>query len=252
MGGIRRAAAALALALAGLTAVAFGQPTLPDGEAETAAPARPAWGTTDRILCHVPVTDFLPVTTVIGFKISSNMGLYSDGAPSSFQAIPHVPSGALLTYLELDYCDTAAFADVGLFLSECSYLGSGCTLTKSLTSGDGLLECGIVTVDLTDLNYTMDNNARELVLTAYTAAGDASTQLRGAYIGYRLQISPAPASPTFGDVPTTHLYFRAIEALAASGVTGGCGNGNFCPNQNLTRGEMAAFLARALGLHFPN
>jgi hypothetical protein len=24
------------------------------------------------------------------------------------------------------------------------------------------------------------------------------------------------------------------------------------PNQNVARGEMAAFLARALGLHFPN
>jgi hypothetical protein len=58
--------------------------------------------------------------------------------------------------------------------------------------------------------------------------------------------------PTFGDVPTNYAYFRAIEALAASGITGGCGSGNFCPNQNVTRGEMAAFLARALGLHFRN
>jgi len=53
-------------------------------------------------------------------------------------------------------------------------------------------------------------------------------------------------------VPKNHPYFRAIEALASSGITGGCGAGNFCPNQNVTRGEMAAFLARALGLHFPN
>jgi hypothetical protein len=52
-------------------------------------------------------------------------------------------------------------------------------------------------------------------------------------------------------VPTNFLYFKAIEALAASGITGGCGSGNFCPNQNVTRGEMAAFLARALGLHWP-
>jgi hypothetical protein len=64
-------------------------------------------------------------------------------------------------------------------------------------------------------------------------------------------VSAAPAVATFGDVPTNFLYFRAIEALAASGITGGCGNGNFCPNQYVTRGEMSAFLALALGLRWP-
>jgi S-layer family protein len=52
------------------------------------------------------------------------------------------------------------------------------------------------------------------------------------------------------DVPTSHLYLRAIEALAASGITGGCGDGNFCPSQAVTRGELAKFLAVALGLHW--
>jgi hypothetical protein len=53
-------------------------------------------------------------------------------------------------------------------------------------------------------------------------------------------------------VPTSHLYFAVIEALAASGITSGCGPGLYCPNGNVTRGEMAAFLARAPGLHFAN
>jgi len=52
------------------------------------------------------------------------------------------------------------------------------------------------------------------------------------------------------DVPTTHRCFRAIEALAASGITTGCGSGNFCPNQNVTRGELAKFPANALGLYW--
>jgi hypothetical protein len=68
---------------------------------------------------------------------------------------------------------------------------------------------------------------------------------------WKRQISPAPATATFADVPTSYIYFRAIEALAASGITSGCGGGNFCPNGNVTRGELAAFLARALGLHWP-
>ena len=65
-------------------------------------------------------------------------------------------------------------------------------------------------------------------------------------------VSPAPSTATFGDVPTNHPFFQFIEALRASGITGGCGNGNYCPDTPLTRGQMAVFLAKALGLHWPN
>jgi hypothetical protein len=54
------------------------------------------------------------------------------------------------------------------------------------------------------------------------------------------------------DVPTNHLYFRFVEALADAGITAGCAPGTFCVNSPITRGEMAVFLAVALGLHFPN
>jgi hypothetical protein len=52
-------------------------------------------------------------------------------------------------------------------------------------------------------------------------------------------------------VPTSDPFFRAIEALAASGITSGCGGGNFCPNDVVTRAQLAKFLALALGLHWP-
>jgi S-layer homology domain len=69
--------------------------------------------------------------------------------------------------------------------------------------------------------------------------------------GHHLQVSPAPGAATFGDVPTGHPFFQFVEALAASGITAGCGNGNFCPDAPLTRGQMAVFLSKALGLHWP-
>ena len=73
----------------------------------------------------------------------------------------------------------------------------------------------------------------------------------GAKITWKRQVSPPPSAPTFGDVPETHPFSRFIEALAASGITGGCGDGsNYCPNAALTRGQMAVFLAKALGLHW--
>ena len=39
-----------------------------------------------------------------------------------------------------------------------------------------------------------------------------------------------------------------INRLAASGITGGCGPGRFCPSGTVTREQMASFLARALQL----
>jgi hypothetical protein len=63
-------------------------------------------------------------------------------------------------------------------------------------------------------------------------------------------VSTAPGSPTFNDVPTNHPFFQYIEALSKSGITGGCGAGNYCPDNPVTRGQMAVFLSKALGLSF--
>ena len=252
----RREWAALSLA----AAASFCIPATVGGQVQSSPPAqrgdlnRPAWGTKDRILTHVGFTEFIPSfsgETYNTFNLNFGVyGLYSTGTSGDYVATPHVPSGALLTYLELDYCDMAASDHVTLILRRCSYLGL-CTALGSLDSDSGSSGCSYVSADLTGQGFTMDNFSDELVLSANIGAS-AATTLLGASIGYQLQLSPAPATATFGDVPTTHPYFRAIEALAASGITGGCGNGNFCPNQNVTRGEMAVFLARALGLHFPN
>jgi hypothetical protein len=52
---------------------------------------------------------------------------------------------------------------------------------------------------------------------------------------------------TFADVPTSHPFYNEISKLSARGVTLGCGGGNFCPNSQVTREQMAAFIIRALG-----
>jgi len=65
-------------------------------------------------------------------------------------------------------------------------------------------------------------------------------------------VSPPPGTATFADVPTDHPFFQFIEAIYAAGITAGCGGGNFCPDQPITRKQEAAFLAKALGLHWPN
>ena len=80
---------------------------------------------------------------------------------------------------------------------------------------------------------------------------DGSVRLRSVEILFRRQIPVAPLSATFNDVAPADFGFQHIEALAASGITAGCGGGAFCPNGTLTRAQMAVFLAKALGLHWP-
>lgn len=52
---------------------------------------------------------------------------------------------------------------------------------------------------------------------------------------------------TFTDVAEGSQFYEDIYRIAARGVTLGCGAGIFCPDQNVTRGQMAAFIMRALG-----
>ena len=64
----------------------------------------------------------------------------------------------------------------------------------------------------------------------YLPPTDSTMRLGGAWLNYHLQVSPAPAVATFPvDVPTTHPFFRFIEALAAAGITAGTGPGDFRP-----------------------
>jgi hypothetical protein len=59
---------------------------------------------------------------------------------------------------------------------------------------------------------------------------------------------PVGTGAVFGDVPTGSFAVDWIEQLAAEGITSGCGGGNYCPNANVTRAEMAVFLVRAFNL----
>ena len=59
-----------------------------------------------------------------------------------------------------------------------------------------------------------------------------------------------PPGGTFND-DDGNVHEGYIEAIADEGITSGCNpprNDRYCPDRHVTRGEMAAFLVRALGL----
>ena len=59
---------------------------------------------------------------------------------------------------------------------------------------------------------------------------------------------PPPCAGIFADVACPSLFADWIEDLAARGITGGCGGGNYCPQNVTTRGQMAVFLSKTFNL----
>jgi hypothetical protein len=59
---------------------------------------------------------------------------------------------------------------------------------------------------------------------------------------------PVGVSTGFFDVPITHWAAPWIKQLAAEGITSGCGGGNYCPFQPVTRAQMAVFIVRTFDL----
>jgi len=59
---------------------------------------------------------------------------------------------------------------------------------------------------------------------------------------------PPACTGVFTDVTCPSLFADWIEQLAAEGITGGCGGGNYCPNNPNTRAQMAVFLTKTFHL----
>jgi len=57
---------------------------------------------------------------------------------------------------------------------------------------------------------------------------------------------PACGTPVFNDVPASSPFCKWIEELVRRGVVTGCGGGNYCPTDAVTREQMAVFVLRTL------
>ena len=162
----------------------------------------------------------------------------------------HVPSGASLQYLRIYYYGTAGSGAIsgGLYKTQ----GGTNTLIigaspAATTSSATMQEFGPFAEEV---NNAPSSGYAYHFLAIMNKAGAAVNGIHKVYVYYKLQVSPAPGTATFSDVPVGYWARQYIEALAASGITGGCGAGVFCPGNNVTRAEMAVFLAKALGLAY--
>ncbi|MBK9089921.1 MAG: S-layer homology domain-containing protein [Holophagales bacterium] len=130
---------------------------------------------------------------------------------------------------------------------------TGATATSVPVSYSSTGSAGITATNVALAPFETINNLPDgITMTQYYLAADVAsdTSFAGCYLWWTRQVTPAPAAATFSDVPTDHWAFRFVEALGASGITAGCGGGAFCPDNPVTRAQMAVFLASALGLNY--
>jgi hypothetical protein len=171
----------------------------------------------------------------------------------SFMAPVMLPAGAVIEAMQLEACDTSAAPgeQVVAGLYRLVQLETA-VVTLAAASTGAAPGCGFFTGFVTP-PHTVNNDDGTYVVEVTMSSGALTNRFQAVRVVYRLQVSPAPGTATFpNDVPTSHPFFRFVEALAAAGITGGCSAGSYCPDSPVTRGQMAVFLATALGLHFPN
>jgi S-layer family protein len=163
----------------------------------------------------------------------------------------HLPTGALITSVRVNYFDNVVGTEPSIGFYQVGPTGALISVLPTVFpvfSGGNNTVTFVLGTPHQVVNST--NSYQWLVILGRTAT--TTTGVNSFEVFYRLQVSPAPATATFSDVPVGSGQHRFVEALAAAGITGGCGAGLYCPNDPLTRGQMAVFLSVALGLHFPN
>lgn len=193
----------------------------------------------------IPITKFTPWRYTDTYSVSGIYRYFINPGYHYVGSAINLPSGAYLYGARAYYYDSSAAGHVEVFIWR-QTLPNAQTLLRSVKSS-GTPGYGSLWLLL---NHTIRNGDGQYVIYLGTSTGSADLRVGGVRLYWNRQISPAPSSASFYDVPTNYWAFRAIEALADSGITTGIGGGNFGPDQPVTRAQMAVFLAKALGLHW--
>ncbi len=82
----------------------------------------------------------------------------------------------------------------------------------------------------------------------FCPADDMTRATAAAVIASALDLDEQGHQGYFSDVPASHWASKHIEALYATGVIAGCGDGKFCPGAKVTRAQAVVMLAAAYGV----
>ena len=226
--------------------------------AADAVDAPDQFGTACCQITQIPASSFQVRNSGTAWTYATNGYIYATTNPIgdqiAFWATVTLPSGVAIRYLDLYYNDLDAGNDITATIRAYNGTGSpGFSDVVSVASGgSGGYGYNFSSI----ISHTVDNDvllggSQYTVVIFLPASPNSNLQFKAVDIWWNRQVSPAPGVATFADVPTGNPQFQFVEALVASGITAGCGAPNYCPNNPVTRGQMAVFLAKALGLYWP-
>jgi len=227
----------------------------PQGAAPGDPHMEPAYGVTGYSMFFLPAASFSPRNSTTTFAYSGLGYIYRTGGDDMFWAPLVLPPGALLHGIRIFYYDNSA-SNITVWVTK--YIGDTAPITTDITSwstsGTPGYASDYIYVGETIRYEDPANGYQEQGYVVNVALPDASANMmfKGVRVLYYLQMSPAPATATFSDVPPSSPYFQFVEALYAAGIVSGCWTTplSYCPDTPVTKGQMAAFFARALGLYW--
>ena len=218
---------------------------------EDVVPQQDSWGTRQSTITTANAWSFTgPLTDgASGYRTCT-------AATGACRASADLPGGTAVWSLELEACDLSSTTEaVGRMWACYSVQGGTCTIVGEVRSGIAAAPgCGRFFANVPGPPVAISNWVYTYFVEVFgtNGAGNVPVDFRALRLIWLRQVAPAPATATFSDVPVTHPYFRHIEALAQALIIGGCGNGEYCPDRALTRGEVAVMLAEALGIYSPD
>ena len=220
------------------------------------------FGTADEGITVLGWQDFFPLNSDVGYTGSNEFERTTNG--NLYAGLNMLPNGALLTQVSYYVRDDDGGENFigGLcwsFVHSANGQAVGHTCEPPVSTAGQPGETVLVRDYDPPLpilyRQDIDDDGNVDVVNYFLSVGptyvDVDAGLRMVRLRWKRRVSPAPGAATFNDVPPNHPFFRYVEALAAAGISGGCGGNNYCPDTSLTRGQMAVFLAKALGLHWP-
>jgi hypothetical protein len=216
-----------------------------------------SFGTQDYTVTAVSGLSFAPADSSQGYHVSGGLARFGDlNAEQHFYATLDLPPGVIIDYIGFNNLNDGEANVIAIHLWRRNASGS----TLDLYDLDNTPHTSWSTdINGSPLGIPWEGShpafdSPHILLLDVEIAPNPNYQYFGwVEVWWRRAVSPAPLAASFNDVPTNHPFFQYIEALKASGITGGCSAAPplYCPDNPVTRGQMAVFLAKALGLHWP-
>ncbi len=137
-------------------------------------------------------------------------------------------------------------------------LTGGNSVTIRQDAGGSCTQCGISFTDVPTSSFSYNEIlaigcagiTQGCGVNLYCPSHNVSRAQMAAFI-VRAKVGEPPADycssgSGFNDVSSSDVFCKYIKRLSELQITTGCGNGNYCPSDVVTRGQMAAFIIRAL------